>query len=171
MWQDYRELYFAAEVTDDKLVTSHRDAPSAVSSGPNDDPTKSDSIELLVDARTPWKQYMNQYTPGTFKVILVPANGKEPMTAKFVGPPLGEIVKAASRKTARGYTVTMQIHFHTNQIEAPGWSANREIRVGVLVHDSDDPSARGCKCTIGLWRTAADAATNCASLTSMMLQK
>ena len=161
MWQDYRELYFAADVTDDQIVTHHRAG----------DPTKSDSVELLVDARPPWKQYMNPYTPGTFRVILVPANGKEPMTAKFVGPPLGEIVKMGSKKTPHGYTVTMQIHFHTNQIEAPGWSANREIRVGVLVHDSDDPTAKECKCTIGLWRTAADAAANCASLTSMMLQK
>ena len=161
LWQDYRELYFAADVTEDALVTSHR----------GDDPTKSDSVELLVDARPPWKQYMNEYTPGTFRVLLVPADGKSPMIARFQGQPLGEIVKFASRKTAHGYAVQMQIHFHTAQIESPGWSADREIRVGVLVHHSGDESAKECKCMIGLWHTAADAATSAASLTSMKLEK
>ena len=160
-WDDERELYFAAEVTDDKIVTNHRD----------DDPTKSDSVVLLVDARAAWKQYLKDYSLGAFKVVIVPAEGDKPATATFLGQPFGAISKVASKKTATGYTVELQIHFRSNLVETPGWAANRQVRVGVLVNDSDDPAGKDHKCVMGLWGTAADAQTDCSSLTTMTLKK
>jgi hypothetical protein len=156
-----RDLFFAADVTEDKIVTSHRD----------DDPTQSDSVELLVDVRAAWKQYMKEYTTGAFKVVLVPADGDKPMTAKFIGPAFGYIVKSASKKTDHGYSVEFQMHFRSNLVETPGWVEGKEVRVGVLVNHSDDPAAKDKKCVLGLWHTVADAQSDCSSLTTMTLKK
>jgi hypothetical protein len=158
-WTADRELFFAADVTDDQLVTNHR----------GDNPTQSDSVVLCVDARASWKQFMKDYTLGAFRIIMVPGEGESPATARFEGQPLGEIVKVASKRTPRGYSITLQVHFRSNLVEEPGWVANRDIRAGVLVNDSDDPAA-GRKTTLGLWRTAADALHDCSSLTTFILE-
>ena len=160
-WNPDRELFFAADVADDRIVTNHR----------GDDPTKSDSVVLCVDARASWKQYLKDYTLGAFRIVIVPGDGDSPATARFEGQPFGEIVKTASRRTPKGYTIAVQVHFRSNLVEEPGWTANREIRAGVLVNDSDDPHGRGCKTTMGLWRTAADALQDCSSLTTFVLEK
>ena len=160
-WDADRELYFAADVTDDQIVTNHRD----------DDPTQSDSVVLMVDARAAWKQYLKDYTLGAFKVAIVPADGDKPATATFLGQPFGVISKVASKKTEKGYTVELRIHFRSNLVETPGWVANRQVRVGVLVNHSDDPAGKDKKCVMGLWHTAADAETDCSSLTTMTLKK
>ena len=158
-WSPDRELFFAADVTDDKIVTNHR----------GDDPTRSDSVVLCVDARASWKQFMKDYTPGAFKIVMVPADGNSPATATFEGQPFGEIRKVISMRTQKGYVIGVQVHFRSNLVEPPGWVDNRDIRVGVLVNDSDDSSA-GRKTTLGLWRTAADASQDCSSLTTFILQ-
>ena len=117
-WNPDRELFFAADVADDQIVTNHR----------GDDPTKSDSVVLCVDARASWKQYLKDYTLGAFRIVMVPGDGNSPATARFEGQPFGEIVKAASRRTPKGYTIAVQVHFRSNLVEEPGWAANREIR-------------------------------------------
>jgi hypothetical protein len=160
-WNGSRELFFAADVTDNTLITNHR----------THSPTKSDSVQLLVDARAPWKQYMQDYTPGAFRVILVPGEGDAPATATFDGKTFGYIAKVASRKTDKGYTIEMDIHFRSGLVEEPGWAEKRELRVGVLVNDSDDPQGSDRKTTLGVWRTAADAAQDCTSLTTFALEK
>jgi len=148
-------------VSDDKVATNHRGG----------DPAKSDSVQLFVDVRAPWKLFMKEYTLGAFKVVMVPGADGAEATAKFEGQPFGSIAKVASKKTDRGYTIELQVHFRSNLIEEPGWVENREIRVGALVNDSDDPNGADRKCAVGVWRTALDVDKNCASLTTMMLEK
>ena len=76
----------------------------------------------------------------------------------------------AARKTEKGYRLETRIVFYRGEVEESGWAADREIRVGVLVQDADDPEGRDRK-TIGVWRTAADARDNCASLTTFVTEK
>ena len=160
-WNEDRELFFAADVSDDRIVTNHR----------SDDPTRSDSVVLCVDARARWKQFMKDYTPGAFRIVMVPGDGNSPATATFVGQPFGEIRKVVSKRTEKGYVIALQIHFRSNLVEQPGWVANRDIRAGVLVNDSDDSRGADRKTTMGLWRTAADALQDCSSLTTFVLEK
>ena len=160
-WNEGRELYFAVDVTDDKVVTNHR----------NDDATKSDSVQLLVDVRAPWKQYMKDYTLGAFKIILVPGTEASEATAIYEGQPFGSITKVASKKTEHGYTMEIQVHFRSNLVEEPGWTEGREIRVGVLANDSDEPNGGDRKSAMGVWRTALDADKDCSSLRTIKLEK
>jgi hypothetical protein len=156
-WHEDRELYFAIDVTDDKLVTNHRD----------DDPARSDSVELFVDVRSSWKQYMKSYSPGAFKLVFVPGDGKAEASFRYRGTPYGSVRRLRSEKTAKGYRLEVDIHFFAAEVEDPGWTAGRPVRIGVLVHDSDDPSG-GPKSTLGLWRTAAEDST---SLTTFVTEK
>jgi hypothetical protein len=159
-WAQDRELYFAVDVTDDALVTKHRD----------DNPTQSDSVELFVDVRSPWKQYMKSYSPGVFKIIFVPADEKTKASFRYDGPPFGAVTRVTSKKTAKGYRLEADIHFHTGQVEDPGWVAKRPVRIGVLVYDSDNPAGKR-KSTLGLWRTAADVGQDCTSMTTFVTEK
>jgi hypothetical protein len=157
-WNDARELYLAIEVTDDHLV---------VEGGTNAALT-SDSVQVMVDVRAEWKHFMKECTPGTFNLTLLPGTGTKPATATYGRLRVGSIRGVASRKTEKGYTMEVDIHFHTAEVEDPGWVANRPIRLGVLVNDSD---GQGRKSTIGVWRTAADAAEDCSSLTTFITEK
>ena len=159
-WSPDRELFFAIDVADDKLVTNHR----------ADDPTKSDSVELIVDVRSPWKQYMKEYTPGVFKIVLVPGDDKSKATFKYETTTFGDVYGVASTKTAKGYRLMVDVHFHGGEVEDPGWVAGRALRIGVLVHDSDGAEGKNSK-TIGVWRTAADAGDDCTSLTTFVTEK
>ena len=160
-WHESRELYMAIEVTDDKLVTNHG----------KDAPLKSDSIQVMVDVRAEWKHYMKECTPGTFMLTLVPGNETNPATASYGRLRVGSIRGVASKKTEKGYIMEVNVHFHTAELEDPGWVAKRPLRIGVLVNDSDDPEGKDRKATIGVWRTADDAAENCASLTTFVTEK
>ncbi len=120
--------------------------------------------------RAAYKHYLKEYTPGAFKLILVPADNGHDMIAKFDGQPFAFVRKMASKKTGHGYTVEMDMHFRSNLVETPGWVAGREVRVGVLVNHGDD-AGKDRACALGLWRTTADAPTDCSSLTTMTLQK
>jgi hypothetical protein len=173
-WNADRELYLAIDVTDDTVVTNHN--------RPNDDPTKSDSVELFVDVRAPWKQYMPEYTPGVFKLVLMPGGGKHRAfeteatryacsAYRYEGTPFGDIGGVNSQVTDKGYRIVADIHFHGGEVESPGWVANREVRIGLLVHDSDDPNGQSRKATIGVWRTAADAGENCVSFTTFVTEQ
>jgi hypothetical protein len=159
-WHEDRDLYFAIDVTDDRLVTSHRD----------DDPVRSDSVELFVDVRSPWKQYMKPYGLGAFQIIFVPGDGKADPSFRYRGAPYGGVHRLRSQKTANGYRLEADIHFCAAEVDDPGWSAGRPVRIGVLVHDSDDPSG-GPKSTLALWRTAADSAVDTTSLTTFVTEK
>jgi len=55
-------------------------------------------------------------------------------------------------------------------VEDPDWVARREVRVGALVNDSDDPHGADRKSAIGFWNTAADAGEDCASLTTFITE-
>jgi len=44
------------------------------------------------------------------------------------------------------------------------------VRIGVLVHDCDDPSGKP-KATLALWNTADDAAEDCSSLAAFLTEK
>ena len=166
-WHAERELYMSIEVTDDRLVTNHR----------SDDPRKSDSVQLCVDVRAPWKQqFMNNYTPGAFELILVPGEEGTEGTYQFGKLKFGNMGytyggKMLSKRTARGYIIEVDLHFGTGQVEDPGWVANREIRVGVLVNDSDDPNGKDRKSTLGFWRTTANVGEDCTSMTTFMMEK
>jgi len=76
-----------------------------------------------------------------------------------------------SKVTDKGYRIVADIHFHTGDVEDPGWVANRDVRIGVLVHDSDDPNGKDRKSSMGVWRTAADAGEDCTSLTTFVTEK
>ena len=89
---------------------------------------------------------------------------------RYEGPVFGYVEGFASQRTAQGYRIAAEISLFKSEVEDPGWVPDREIRVGVLVHDADDPEGRNTK-TIGVWRTAADAAENCASLTTFVTEK
>jgi hypothetical protein len=158
-WDDDYVLSILVEVTDDKLVTNHR----------KDKPTESDSVQLFVDVRTPWKLYENTYGVGTFQLVIVPASedSKDP-TVDFIGAPLAYTKAVVTKKTDKGYNVEVRLRFRN--MDEPGWVAGREFRIGVLVNDCDDPAA-GRKSVLGLWRTALDADKNCVSLTRFTLQK
>ena len=148
-------------MTDNVLVTNHRD----------DDPIRSDSVELFVDVRAPWKHYMKGYSPGAFKIVFVPADGKSKATFRYEGTPFGSVARLDSKKTAGGYRLEADIHFHQDEVEDPGWVEKRPVRVGVLVHDSDDPAGKHCKATLGLWRTAANVGEDCTSMTTFITEK
>ena len=160
-WREDRDLYFAIDVTDNALVTNHRD----------DNPTQSDSVELFVDVRAPWKQYMKGYSPGVFKIVFVPGDGKSKATFRYEGTPFGAVSRLDSRKTANGYRLEADIHFYSGEVEDPGWVANRPVRIGVLVHDSDDPIGKRRKATLGLWRTATSVGEDCTSMTTFVTEK
>ena len=68
----------------------------------NDDPTRSDSVVLCVDALASWKQFMKDYTLGAFRIVMVSADGNSPATATFQGQPFGEIRKVVSKRTDKG---------------------------------------------------------------------
>jgi parallel beta-helix repeat protein len=157
-WNEARELYVAIEVTDDQLVVKEG----------KDAALLSDSVQVMVDVRAEWKHFMKDCTPGTFTLTLVPGTGTQPATATYGRLRVGSIRGVASRKTEKGYIIEVDIHFHTAEVEDPGWVANRAIRLGVLVNDVD---GQGRKATIGAWRTAADAADDCSSLTPFMTEK
>ena len=157
-WTEHRELYLAIEVTDDTLVTG------------GEDPLKSDGIQVMVDVRSEWKHFMNECTGGAFNLTLMPGDENTPATATYGRLRFGSIRGVASRKTEKGYIMELDIHFHTAQVDDPGWVVKRPLRVGLLVHDSDDPEARTRQSTIGAWRTAEDAAENCDSLTTFVTE-
>jgi hypothetical protein len=159
-WHEDADLYLAIDVTDDRLVTSHRD----------DDPAKSDSVELFVDVRPPWKQYMKSYTPATFKLVFVPGDGKVEATSRYRGTPYGFVRRLRSEKTAKGYRLEADVHFFATEVDDPGRAAGRPVRIGVLVHDCDDPSGKP-KSTLAFWNTADDAAEDCASLAAFLTEK
>jgi parallel beta-helix repeat protein len=159
-WTGSRELFLAVEVTDDCLVTTRR----------GDRPAESDSVQLMVDVRAPWRHFMKDCTPGTFNLTLVPGDGPSPAAFTYGRLKFADVREVASRKTPKGYVIELDVHFHTGEVEDPGWVANRPIRLGVLVNDADDPAA-GRKATIGAWRTAADAAEDCSSLTTFVTEK
>ena len=144
-WHEDGDLYIAIDVTDDRLVTSHRD----------DEPAKSDSVELFVDVRPPWKQYMKSYTPATFKLVFVPGDGKAEATSRYRGMPYGSVHRLRSDKTTKGYRLEADIHFCATEVDDPGWAAGRPVRIGVSAHDYDDPSGK-LKSTLALWNTGAD---------------
>ena len=89
-----------------------------------------------------------------FKIVFVPGDGKSKATFRFEGTPFGTVPRLESSKTAKGYRLEADIHFYNNEVEDPGWTAGRPVRIGVLVHDSDDPAGRQRKATIGLSRAA-----------------
>ena len=60
------------------------------------------------------------------------------------------------------------MYFRSNLVEDPGWVEKRELRIGMLVTDADDPKAAEPKRTMAIWRTAADAAQDCSSLTTFV---
>jgi parallel beta-helix repeat protein len=158
-WADDYVLSMLVEVTDDKLVTNRR----------RDKPTESDSVQLFVDVRAPWKLYQNEYGIGAFQLVIVPAaDGSNEPTVEFIGAPIAHTKMVATKRTPKGYNVEVRLRFRN--MDEPGWVAGREIRVGALVNDSDDPSA-GRKSVLGLWRTALDADKSCISLTRFTLQK
>ena len=156
-WHEARELYVAIEVQDDRLVVPHG---AAELSG-------ADSVQIMVDVRPEWKHYLKDYTPGAFVLRVTPGDATTPATATYERLRVGSLRGVASRKTAKGYVIELDIHFHTGEVEEPGWVAQRALRLGLLVHDAD---GQGRKATIGVWRTAADAAENCASLTPFVTE-
>ena len=58
----------------------------------------------------------------------------------------------------------------TRLVTGLGWVANRDVRIGVLVHDSDDPNGKEPKSSMGVWRTAADAGEDCTSLATFVTE-
>jgi hypothetical protein len=127
-------------------------------------------VQLFVDVRAPWRQYLTNYTPGAFELILVPGDSGTEATFQYGKLKCGDIRKIASRKTDKGYIIEMDLHFHTGEVEDPDWVARREVRVGALVNDSDDPNGADRKSAIGFWNTAADAGEDCASLTTFITE-
>lgn len=159
-WRADRELFMAIDVTDDMLVTNHRDDAAA----------RSDSVELIVDVRAPWKQFMKEYTPGVLRIVFVPGDDKNKATFKYLTTTFGDIVACGSRRTAKGYRIEADLHFHGGEVEDPGWVAGRAVRIGILVRDADDAAGKNVK-TMGVWRTAADATEDCTSLTTFVTEK
>ena len=86
------------------------------------------------------------------------------------GLPSAPSPRLASSKTAKGYRLEADIHFHGNEVEDPGWTAGRPVRIGVLVHNSDDPAGKQRKATIGLC-TAANVGEDCTSMTTFVTEK
>ena len=101
--------------------------------------------------------------------MIVPAadDSKEP-TVEFIGARSRTRKTVVTKRTAKGYNVAVRLRFRN--MDEPGWVPGREIRVGALVNDCDDPAA-GRKAVLGLWRTALDADKSCVSLTRFTLQK
>jgi len=158
-WEDDYQLFIGIEVTDDKLVTNHR----------KDKPTESDSVQIFLDVRTPWKLYINDYGVGAFQLLIVPSSADNPEpTVEYIGAVIAHQKLAVTKKTDKGYNVEVRLRFRN--MDEPGWVAGREFRVGALVNDSDDPVA-GRKSVLGLWRTALDADKSCVSLTRFTLQE
>ena len=158
-WDENYVMTIGIDVTDDKLVTNRR----------ADQPTASDSVQLFIDVRTPWKLYINDYGVGTFQLLIVPGSADHPeASAEFIGPMIAHQKKVVTKKTAKGYTVEVYLRFRN--MDEPGWVDGREFRIGALVNDCDDPAA-GRKSVLSLWRTAADAVTNCATLTRFELKQ
>jgi hypothetical protein len=160
MWRKGNDLYLAIEVTDDKLDTHMRQK----------DPTQSDSVEIFLDIRAAWKQYMDEYGQGVGHFVVVP-DGPIP-TMKVLSPsnPLRIPGEIGCEPTETGYVLEMMIRFRDENLEEP-WVAGRSLRIGVLVNDSDDPSSEAPKSRMGVWRTADNAPESCASWTAFVLGK
>jgi parallel beta-helix repeat protein len=157
-WADNYMMTIGLDVTDDKLVINQS----------TNQLTASDSVQVFLDVRTPWKLFINDYGVGAFQLLIVPGNADHPdATVEFIGPMIAHQKSVVTRKTAKGYTAEVRLRFRN--MDEPGWVAGREFRVGALVNDCDDAAA-GRKSVVGLWRTAADAVTNCATLTRFELK-
>jgi parallel beta-helix repeat protein len=158
-WKADKDLYFVIDVTDQTLAARRRQGPARAA-----------GVELFVDVRPPWKQYMKEYTPGVFKMVFLPGEGESKPTWRFEGVPYGGVMQLASQPTAKGYRLEAHIHFCAQEIEDPGWVANRAVRIGALVYQADDPGGRRRKATIGVWRTAANVGEDCTSMTTFVTE-
>ena len=127
-------------------------------------------MELFVERPAAVEAVHEGYSPGVFKIVFVPGDGKSKASFRYEGTPwLGS--RLDSEKTAKGYRLEADIHFHGGEVEDPGWVAGRPVRIGVLVHDSDDPAGKRGKRPSASGDTAADVGEDCTSMTTFVTEK
>jgi hypothetical protein len=140
-------LHLAVVVEDNRVILAEG-AKDAWGSG---EVTKSDAVQLSLDARAPEMQWQQEVNKGCYDVAVSPTARDLAPTTRGYNWRVAHVkdVRVATTHTATGYTVEMKIPLTTANFPDGQWQVGRPIRLSLLVFDADDTATNAARKVLG----------------------